>query len=182
MMADLKKETKEIIKGVLMAIILYFVIQISLVVATGVEDPISVVISGSMDHHGYDFDDWWDSKGDEYVEYGILEEDFSNYEYSNGFEKGDILIITSIESENIEVGDVIVFSRGEGTIPIVHRVVSITQYNDDLYFITKGDYNPIADNFQSDGVPGVHESSVLGVVSGILPEVGKITLFFRGAL
>ncbi|HPR41119.1 MAG TPA: signal peptidase I [Candidatus Methanofastidiosa archaeon] len=181
-MSDIRKESKEIIKGILMAIILYFIIQISLVVATGVDDPVSVVISGSMDHRGYDFDQWWELKYDEYLEYGISKEDFLSYGYSDGFEKGDILFITDVDTADIEVGDVIVFSRGDDTIPIVHRVVSINTYGGEKYFVTKGDYNPIADNFQTNGISGVHESYVIGKVSGILPEVGKITLFFRGVL
>ncbi|MBN1785447.1 MAG: signal peptidase I [Candidatus Methanofastidiosa archaeon] len=180
-MADVKKESKEIVKGILLAIILYFIIQISLVFATGVDDPVSVVISGSMDHRGYDFDQWWEMKGEEYSLFGITKDDFLSYEYKDGFSRGDILLITDIAVQDIKVGDVIVFSRGEDTIPIVHRVVSISYYEDEYYFITKGDYNPIADNFQTDGVPGINEQNVLGEVSGILPEVGKITLFFRGA-
>lgn len=181
-MSDLKKESKELLRGVLMAIILYFVIQISLVFATGVDDPISVVISGSMDHNGYDFDQWWDIKEQEYIQFGINEQDFMSYAYHEGFSKGDILLVTDIEIQDILVGDVIVFRRGDEKIPIVHRVVSISVIDGERYFITKGDYNPIADNFYTNGILGVHESNVIGEVSGLLPQIGKVTLFFRGAL
>lgn len=181
-MSDTKKEVKEVLRGILMAILLYFVIQISLTVATGVDSPISVVISGSMDHHGVQFDEWWVEKSDEYLPFGIGESEFSSYPYSNGFERGDILFITSVDTDEVIVGDVIVFSRDSDQIPVVHRVVDIFEQAGVRYFLTKGDFNTVADNYHSGSILGIEESRVIGEVSYIIPNVGNITLWFRGLL
>ncbi len=181
-MANAKKELKEVLKGILLAIIIYFVIQVSLVVSTGVDNPISVVISGSMDHKGYDFDQWWDIKESEYHNYGINKDMFELFPCTNGFSKGDLLLIKSIHPTNIKVGDVIVFQRENDSIPIVHRVVHISMYQDVLYFLTKGDYNPVADNYYSGSIQGINEEHVIGKVRSVFPDIGNITLWFRGVL
>ncbi|RZN47107.1 signal peptidase I [archaeon] len=179
-MSDTKKEVKEALKGILMAILLYFVIQVSLVAATGVDNPISVVISGSMDHRGYDFDDWWMYKGTEYAPYDIDKQDFASFPYQNGFARGDILIVSDIDPKEIDVGDVIVFDRGNDSIPIVHRVIDIYQNNGERYFLTKGDYNQIPDNYYCGGIHGICEEDVIGKVTTVVPKVGNITLWIRG--
>lgn len=181
-MSDTKKEAKEVLRGILMAILLYFVIQISLTVATGVDNPISVVISGSMDHHGMAFDEWWDEKSDEYLPFDISETEFAAFPYTDGFERGDILFVTGVNTDDVVVGDVIVFSRDSDQIPVVHRVVDIFEYDGARYFLTKGDFNTIADNYHSGSILGIEESRVIGKVSHIVPNVGNITLWFRGLL
>ena len=54
------------------------------------------------------------------------------------FRRGDILVLQGVPSEQLVVGDVIVFSPGPWTTPIVHRIIEI---NDDGTFQTKGDAN-----------------------------------------
>ncbi len=179
-MSDTKKEVKEVLRGVLMAILLYFVIQISLTVATGVDSPISVVISGSMDHHGMMFDDWWAEKSDEYLPFGISKVEFSTYPHVDGFERGDILLVTGVTTDDIIIGDVIVFSRDFDQIPVVHRVVEIFEHDGTRYFLTKGDFNIVADNYHSDSYLGIGESRVIGKVRSVIPNVGNITLWVRG--
>ena len=179
-MSETKKEVKEVLRGILMAIILYFFIQISLTVATGVDNPISVVISGSMDHHGASLDEWWMEKGHEYAPYGVTKLEFSQFPYANGFERGDILLIKGVSATSISVGDVIVFTRDSDEIPVVHRVVEITMVGGVRYFLTKGDFNSVADNYHDGETIGVHESRIIGRVGGIIPSVGNITLWFRG--
>lgn len=180
-MSDTKNEVKELLKGVLMAILIYYVIQGALVMATGVDNPVSVVISGSMDHDGYNFDSWWDMKYTEYDDLGITKEMFDEYKYTNGFAKGDILIITEVDTDSIEIGDIIVFRRANEDIPIVHRVVEKFIYEGAYYYRTKGDHNPVMDNYYTNGVLGVGEDAVVGHVSAVIPKLGNITLLFRGA-
>ena len=181
-MSDTKKEVKEVLRGVLMAILLYFVIQISLTVATGVDSPISVVISGSMDHHGVSFDEWWVEKSDEYLPFGISKVEFATFPHTDGFERGDILLVKGVNTDDVVIGDVIVFSRDPDQIPVVHRVVEIFDHDGTRYFLTKGDFNTVADNYHSDSYLGIEESRVIGKVSSVIPNVGNITLWFRGLL
>ena len=54
------------------------------------------------------------------------------------FQRGDILVLQGVPSENLVVGDIIVFSPQEQATPIVHRIVEI---NPDGTFQTKGDAN-----------------------------------------
>jgi signal peptidase len=46
---DYKKETKEIVEGIIIAVVLYLVISITLSYALKVDNPVAVVISGSME-------------------------------------------------------------------------------------------------------------------------------------
>ncbi len=46
---DYKQEGKEIIEGIIIAVVLYLVISLTLSYALKVEDPVAVVISGSME-------------------------------------------------------------------------------------------------------------------------------------
>ncbi|MHC1605018.1 MAG: signal peptidase I [Candidatus Methanofastidiosia archaeon] len=179
-MSNIKKEIRETLKGILLAVLLYFLIQTTLVVAMGVDNPIVVVISGSMDHQDYPFEEWWQIKYEEYGRYGITKEEFESFQYNDGFSKGDILVIKHINRQEIKVGDVIVFQREWDNIPIVHRVIEIFYNGGKYYYLTKGDFNPMADNYYSNGSPGICEDHVVGEVEAVLPHIGKITLWFRG--
>ena len=46
---DYKKEGKEILEGIVIAVVLYLVISLTLSYALKVENPVAVVISGSME-------------------------------------------------------------------------------------------------------------------------------------
>jgi signal peptidase len=54
------------------------------------------------------------------------------------FQRGDILILQGISPDQLEIGDIIVFSSPGQEIPVVHRIVEI---NPDGTFQTKGDAN-----------------------------------------
>ncbi len=55
------------------------------------------------------------------------------------FYKGDMLVLKGVSPDQIRVGDIVVFSPSDYSVPIVHRVVSI---NPDGTITTKGDANP----------------------------------------
>lgn len=48
-MVDYKKEAKEIVEGIIIAVLLYLVISVTLSYALKVDNPVAVVISGSME-------------------------------------------------------------------------------------------------------------------------------------
>jgi hypothetical protein len=97
--------------------------------------PAVAVVSESMDHNGIAFDTWWDANENKYTSYNITKSEFKEYYYSNGFSKGDILVVKG--QDKYKVGDVIVYSVQERSNPIIHRIVSV---NEDTYS-TYGDAN-----------------------------------------
>ncbi|KAA0918763.1 signal peptidase I [Dietzia sp. ANT_WB102] len=59
---------------------------------------------------------------------------------------GSLAIVRQIPASDIRVGDVTTVSRGEGQLPVTHRVVSVTPVNGDTYSIAmKGDANDSPD-------------------------------------
>ena len=132
--------------------LLYFILQIALNTNT----PMVVVVSGSMEPN-------------------LL--------------KGDLLFLkgkdpATIKNGTIEgkEGDIIVFDARNlwshaPNDPIVHRVVDKI-YNNEWFFLTKGDANPSPDD------AWVPEGNILGVVCGRIPYIGwvKIVLTDSGLL
>ncbi len=87
---------------------------------------------------------------------------------------GDIVIVKSVEAEQVEVGDIIQFIEIEQQIRINHRVIEIRE--DDRgqpLFVTKGDANSSID---SD--PVVAEQ-LRGKVIQVIPKIGWITIAMR---
>lgn len=81
---------------------------------------------------------------------------------------GDIVIVHSIGSSGIKVGDIIAY-RMEGRQIVVHRVV----YMGPEGVRTKGDANPDPDPFI------VRYSEILGKVVLAIPKLGYITIIFQ---
>ncbi len=119
--------------------------------------PLVAVVSGSMDHrlneqgvicgkaptnYSDTFDNFWSVCGDWYEKRNITKEVFCNFPFSDGFHKGDIMIIYDPGIDNIQIGDVVVFDSLFLKYPIIHRVVNKTVINNTAYFETKGDHNP----------------------------------------
>lgn len=84
---------------------------------------------------------------------------------------GDAVIYESYEDQEIRVGEVIVFRRGE-TVTI-HRVIEIKQVNGEARYYTKGDANDSPD------LGYVVESEIVGIPTVKLPYVGYPTLWVR---
>ncbi|MBN1376767.1 signal peptidase I [Candidatus Woesearchaeota archaeon] len=89
-----------------------------------------------MEHDSSNFELWWEYNKVFYINRNITKEEFREYAFHNGFNKGDIMILRGYNPENIEIGDVIVFRAGKA-YPIIHRVVEKNGH-----FGTKGDNNP----------------------------------------
>jgi len=139
---------------------------LSLMLATSL--PLVVVESGSMEHSGDPFGLWWAQKGQFYIDRGISEEQFKEYPFSNGFDKGDIIV--SMGSKNYERGDVIIFKTDQPT-PIIHRVV---YQNDDLTFATKGDNN----DYQLEQEKRISKDAIISKAVFKIPKLGWMKLFF----
>jgi signal peptidase len=75
------------------------------------------------------------------------------------------------------VGTIIIFhSPYDYGMPIVHRVIAISNGGSSLYFQTKGDNNPGPDGWS------VPAQNLMGVYVAKLPYVGLISLELRGPL
>jgi len=145
----------------------------------GTSFPVVAVVSGSMEHDG-NFDEWWNSPAvcrsactqkDWYNERGITREEFTNFIFKNGFNKGDIIILFGAEPQDIHIGDVIVFNAGEA-YPIIHRVVSIEKKGDSYVFETKGDHNMLKG--QAD--MNIQQEQILGRAVVRIPYLGWIKI------
>lgn len=126
-------------------IVIYFIVYPGLGLILSTSLPVVAVVSGSMEHHGYSFNDWWNMEKEYYVVRSINKENFEDFRFKNGFNKGDIMVLYGSEPKNIKVGDVIVYRSLSNTNPIIHRVIAIENKTGDYSFTTKGDANSSAD-------------------------------------
>ncbi|MBU0536159.1 MAG: hypothetical protein KKE20_04290, partial [Nanoarchaeota archaeon] len=119
-------------------ILIKWVIYPGLGLILGTSFPIVAVVSNSMDHDGMGFDTWWDAKHVWYEENSITKDQFHDFDFRNGFNKGDIMVLLGVNG--VDIGDVVVFWGGKKE-PIIHRVVSKWDSDSSLHFQTKGDRN-----------------------------------------
>lgn len=160
-----------VVNIILAFIIVKFLIYPGLGLLFGTSYPVVAVVSGSMEHQGFGFDTWWKINGDLYKQFNITKEDFSNYNFVNGFNKGDLMVLFG--SKNIKKGDVIVF-RGSGGEPIIHRAVVVDEPSGNLIIQTKGDNNK---GSRTDEI-GITEDKIIGVAKFRIPYLGWFKLVF----
>ncbi|MFH0897746.1 MAG: signal peptidase I [Candidatus Bathyarchaeota archaeon] len=117
-----------------------------------------------------DFDDYWSLCGSWYESKNISKEDFKSFTFSDGLEVGDMIVV--MRSENIKVGDIIIFSADTRKIPIIHRVYAIAGGQ----YLTKGDNNASPDNFAGKQIHGkaIFKIPVLGWVKIIFTQITGI--------
>ena len=128
-----------IINAILAFVLIKFVVYPGLGLVLHTNHLVVAVISGSMEHQA-DFDTWWSSMEAAYGKFNVTKELFHSFKMSNGFDKGDIIMLRGKKPQEIEVGDVLVFQGGVPE-PIIHRVVKKWKVDDAYYFSTKGDAN-----------------------------------------
>ena len=174
----LKEDTWQswIVSLILMVILIKVVFFPTLSFITGSPLPLVVIESCSM-YHGTNFDKWW-TKSEGYYEIKEIEkEDFEEFSFRNGMNKGDIIVVWGRDEP--ELGDVIIFqpdTKSSGQHPIIHRVITIEPLG------TKGDHNER--QLQSgNNVEGIDETdiapgNVLGKSVIKIPLVGWVKLLF----
>ena len=156
-----------IVNIILAFVLVKFVIYPLLAFALGSQLPLVAVISGSMEHGGLDFDVWWDENGAWYEERNITKEMFVQYRFTNGFDKGDVMIL--VGAKDVEVGDVLVYQSSSHPYPIIHRITAV--YDTGFYQI-KGDNNDIADP------QDVGSDQLIGKALYRIPKIGWIKIWF----
>ncbi len=85
------------------------------------------------------------------------------------FSRGDILVLQGVPSQQLKVGDIIVFSPGSGQTPVVHRIIT---ENPDGTFQTKGDNN----NGQLPFEKMIGSSQIHGKAVLIIPYLGWLKI------
>jgi len=184
----------------IVALLLIFVIvkyiffpSVSLIMGTSL--PIVGVESSSMDHQivkddygrlnicgkiysqsekqNLNFDEYWDICGNWYIQRNITKEEFSEFSLSNGFSKGDVIIVWGRFTPKI--GDIIIFKPASGTAPnpIIHRIVSIS---DTGVIQTKGDHNEAqltaSNNLYQTDETNIKQNQLIGKAVLKLPYLG----------
>lgn len=164
-----------IVNIILALVLVKFIIYPGLGLILATQFPIVAVVSGSMEHNGNDFDDWWESQSAWYIKNQITEEEFREFPSHNGFNKGDIMVLRGIEPEKLEIGQILVF-QGTSRDPIIHRVVDKRIENNKYMFTTKGDNNPAP--YPAIGETSITEDKLLGRVIFRVPLLGWIKIAF----
>ncbi len=166
-----------IISIVFIFIIIKFVFFPVLNLATGTSLPLAIVESCSMYHEGNmfsDYESWWSKHSEKYSDLKINKTEFKNFDFKNGFSKGDILFIVGQKPKKLEKGDVIIFNAKRQN-PIIHRIIDIRKENESLIFETIGDNN----NGQLEIEKNIHENQLVGkAIFRISPSLGWIKLIF----
>ena len=136
------------LKGWILSII-FLLILIKLILfptlnlITGTQYPLAIVESCSMYHKGNLFSNynlWWDEHKGKYLKFNITKQEFKNFKFKNGFNKGDILFAVGVNPNKLKVGDIILFKVNKND-PIIHRIIKIKKINNKTYFSTIGDNN-----------------------------------------
>lgn len=132
-----------IISIIFIFIVIKFIFFPLMSLTTGTQLPLAIVESCSMYHKGNVFSDygsWWARHDSKYSEIQLTKEQFKNFNFKNGFSKGDILFIIKAKPEKLETGDVLIFNGGRQN-PIIHRIINVTKENGKYIFSTMGDNN-----------------------------------------
>ena len=210
---DTKSFIKYVFKGedfishVLFFVILFVFFKLILLPLVGLllqtSYPLTAIVSESMEQRmnaetvcGNRIDSqnehltFWEVCGNFYEEnFNISQAMFSNFRFSSGMYRGDVIIVYGRDPSNIEVGDVILF-KGQDKVqlpdgseeslfylnygPIIHRVVEIEFENDTFYFTTKGDNNPVI-------MPKeirIPQEDVIGTAVVRIPYLGLLNYYF----
>ncbi len=132
----------------------------------------------SADEKKYlDFDEYWERCGEWYENNGIEKEEFKDFPLSNGFRKGDIVVVWGRFKPKI--GDIIIFKPNEQSSaprPIVHRIVEIREDSNEKIYETKGDHNQeqltFGNNIYNTDETNIKEEQIIGKVFFKIPLLG----------
>ncbi len=166
-------------------VLIKFVIYPGLGLLLGTSYPIVAVVSSSMEHDG-SFDKWWSkeqccidascskrmSQSEMYQQQGISSDEFKQYSFANGFNKGDIMILRG--AKELSIGDVLVFWSDSHQEPIIHRIVQVRGLPGDQVYKTKGDHNCGSAGFEQ----SIGPDRMLGKALVRIPLLGWIKVGF----
>jgi len=167
-----------VVSLVLLVILIKFIFFPSLSFITSSPLPLVVIESCSL-YHETSFDNWWQKQAAWYESRGITKSQFREFQYKNGLNKGDIILVWG--RTDYDMGDIIIFypnSESTAKHPIIHRIVQKDPIG------TKGDHNPgqlvsnSPSNPQNIDETNIPEEMILGKASLRIPALGWIKLIF----
>ncbi|MBS3168314.1 signal peptidase I [Candidatus Woesearchaeota archaeon] len=159
-----------IVNIILAFILVKFLIYPGLGFFLGTTHPVVAVVSGSMEHNGIGFQDWWELNKEQYEDFNITKKEFLSYNFVNGFNKGDLIVL--LGEDEINRGDVIVFWGSDGQ-PIIHRTI-INETNGLFFVQTKGDNNRLS---RLDEV-NITKDRIIGTAKYRVPYLGWFKILF----
>eukprot|EP00163_Fabomonas_tropica_P004903 TRINITY_DN1436_c0_g1_i1.p1 TRINITY_DN1436_c0_g1~~TRINITY_DN1436_c0_g1_i1.p1 ORF type:complete len:148 (+),score=20.01 TRINITY_DN1436_c0_g1_i1:420-863(+) len=95
------------------------------------------------------------------------------------FDRGDLLFLYLDDSQELEVGDIVVYKLQFREIPIVHRIIKThkRRATGELEMLTKGDFNNVDDRgLYTDGQLWLKRDQIIGRCKGFLPYLGMVTV------
>jgi hypothetical protein len=130
-------------------------------------------------YHESSFETWWNDHSSWYETHGIKKNEFQEFPFRNGLNKGDIVVVWGHSGYN--PGDIIIFEPNPGSSaphPIIHRVVAENPYQ------TKGDHNfaqlvggnPA--NSQNIDETNISKDQIIGKGVFRIPYLGWVKLIF----
>ena len=175
-------------------ILIKFLIYPGLGLILGTKFPIVAVISGSMDHNAINKeicgnipntyskspDNFWQQCGQWYENKGIQKDQFKEFPLSNGFSRGDIIILKGKDPKDINIGDIIVFRAqdiSKKPDPIIHRVVQKDLENGNAFFQTKGDHNSGIWQDEIIQESRISDERVIGAALFKIPWLGFVKIY-----
>ncbi|MAE50014.1 hypothetical protein CMI48_04290 [Candidatus Pacearchaeota archaeon] len=174
----LNKDTWQswLVSLVLIVLIIKIIVFPLLSLATASPLPLVVIESCSMWHED-NFENWWGRNAVQYETRGISHDQFTNFPFRDGLNKGDIILVSNRQTQ--KVGDIIIFQPNpEATAkhPIIHRTVSTEPLS------TKGDHNAFqfntANNPQKLDETNIQPSQIIGRATIRIPLIGWLKLIF----
>jgi signal peptidase I len=171
-----------LVNVVLAFIIIKFIVYPVLGWALGTGYPIVAVVSSSMEHPGT-FNDWWYSQCNFtngvasqemlYAHFGIDKVQFGSFKFTNGFDRGDLMVLSG--AQNANVGDILVYNAPGFSDPIIHRIVARRTGTDNKIILeTKGDHNCGQGPYEQ----SITQDRVLGKAVLRIPWLGWIKIGF----
>ncbi|MBI2175997.1 signal peptidase I [Candidatus Woesearchaeota archaeon] len=161
-----------IFNAALAFIIIKFLVYPGLGLVLHTQSPVVAVISDSMRHND-EFDKWWESMEKTYTSFNISKDEFKSFTMSNGFKRGDLILLKGKKPDDIQVGDVLVF-KGTTPEPVIHRVVKKWNDGGKYYLSTKGDANA----GQRDEEREISENRIVGTGWVKVPYLGYVKIIF----
>jgi hypothetical protein len=125
-----------------------------------------------------DFDVYWRYCGDFYENINITKDEFKEFSFSSGFNKGDIMLLIGVKPENIEIGDVIVFEANQKTYPVIHRTITKDKIDGEYFIGTKGDHNFDQIKHGEFTEVDITRDQILGKAFLRIPFLGYVKIYF----
>jgi signal peptidase I len=104
----------------------------------------------------------------------ITYQQFEKFPMKNGFNKGDIIILTGEKFDDLKIGEIIVY-QSRLAYPIIHRVVA----KDDVVQ-TKGDHNARQITDAQLNEKYITKDQIIGKAWLKIPYLGYIKIWFSG--